>query len=161
MLTLCISVAVTLLDQLSKFFIHCRFILGDRRTVIPGLFDLSYVQNTGAAWGMLKGLSHWLVALSVVILVVLIVFRRRFIKNTWPYRAAMGLMIGGIAGNLIDRVKWGYVIDFLDFYWGRHHFPAFNLADSAICVGVGLYILAQRLDRPKPAPEGGRSAAAS
>jgi signal peptidase II len=57
----------------------------------------------------------------------------------------MGLILGGIAGNLMDRLRWEYVVDFLDFYWGPHHFPTFNMADTAICTGVGLYILGQFL----------------
>jgi signal peptidase II len=67
---------------------------------------------------------------------------------------AGGLMLGGIVGNLVDRLRLGYVVDFLDFYWGRHHFPAFNVADSAICTGVGLYILSQFLFARRRTQEG-------
>ena len=155
MLTLCVSFVVALLDQLTKVVVLKSFVLGERREVIQGLFDLRYVQNTGAAWGMLQGLSHWLVALSILMLVVIVVFRRHFIKSNVWYRLAMGLMIGGIWGNLIDRVRLGYVVDFLDFFWKLHHFPAFNLADSAICTGVGLYVLLQLIEKPVRSDDAG------
>jgi signal peptidase II len=150
MLMLCTSVLVTVLDQITKTLVRGHIPLNERRPVIPGTFDLSYVQNTDAAYGMLQGLSHWLVVLSIVMLIGLVVFRRYFIRDARIYRLAVGLMVGGIVGNLIDRVKWGYVIDFLHFYWRTHSFPDFNVADSAICVGVGLYILAQMREKPQP-----------
>ncbi len=92
---------------------------------------------------MLQGLNHWLVALSIVMLAVLIIFRRHFITDSRLSKIAAGLIIGGIIGNLIDRLRNGHVVDFLDFYWGAHAFPAFNIADSAICVGVALYMIFQ------------------
>jgi signal peptidase II len=117
--------------------------------VVPGLFNISHVRNTGAAWGMMQGFNVGLVVLSVVMLVVLIGFRRHFISDTRLYRVIVGLMIGGILGNLMDRLRLGFVVDFLDFYWQTHHFPSFNVADSAICTGVGLYLLLQFLSSKK------------
>lgn len=147
MLILWLSFAIAVLDQATKYLVQCRFHVGDFVPVIPRLFDLHYVRNTGAAWGMFSGFSHWLVLVSVVMLIVLVVFRRWIMSDSTAHRFATALMIGGIVGNLVDRVRLGYVVDFLDFYWlerlGPHHFPAFNVADSAICVGVGLYILTQ------------------
>ena len=147
MLILWLSFAIAVLDQTTKYLIQSRFYVGDFVPVIPRLLDLHYVRNTGAAWGMLSGFSHWLVLVSVVMLLVLVVFRRWIMTDSTVHRCATALMIGGIVGNLVDRVRLGYVVDFLDFYWlerlGPHHFPAFNVADSAICVGVGLYILTQ------------------
>ena len=143
---LCVAVAVGAADQVTKLLVMRRLVLGDGIPLIPGFFSLSYVQNTGAAWGMLQGLNDWLVLLSVLMLVVIIVFRKHFVTEALSHRVAMGLMIGGIAGNMMDRLRLGFVVDFLDFYWrSSPHFPAFNVADAAICTGVGLYILSQIL----------------
>lgn len=141
MLTLVLSGLVVVLDQITKHAVRSRFALGDGVEVLPGWFDLRYVQNTGAAWGMFQGRSHWLVVLSVVMLVVLIRYRRTLISQSLCGRLALALIGAGIVGNLLDRVMFGYVVDFLDFYWAAHHFPAFNVADSAICTGAGLYML--------------------
>lgn len=145
MLVLCASVAVAVLDQVSKSVIRANLFLSEDRPVIPHFFSLSHVRNTGAAWGMMQGLNHWLVLLSVVMLAVIVIFRRHFLTDSLVHRISMGLMLGGIAGNVIDRIRLGYVVDFLDFYWRGHHFPSFNVADSAICVGVSVYILTQVL----------------
>jgi signal peptidase II len=81
------------------------------------------------------------VAVSAIVLVLLICFRRSFLTDSLIHRLSLALMLGGIAGNLFDRIRLQYVVDFLDFYWENHHFPAFNVADSSICIGVGLYLL--------------------
>lgn len=141
MLVLLLSVAIILLDQATKQWVTMRFYLGESLPVISGCFSLTYVRNTGAAWGMLGGLNGLLVSLSVIVLLVLVFFRRSFLTDSLIHRLSLALMIGGIVGNLLDRVRLQYVVDFLDFYWLTHHFPAFNVADSAICVGVGLYMV--------------------
>lgn len=147
MLILWLSFLVAFLDQATKYLVQQRFHVGDFVQIIPRLLDFHYIRNTGAAWGMFAGFSHWLVVVSLVMLVVLVVFRRSIMTDSLVHRCATALMIGGIVGNLVDRVRLGYVVDFVDFYWleraSRHHFPAFNVADSAICIGVGLYILTQ------------------
>ena len=142
MLILFLSFSVALLDQVTKHLIRQNLLTG-HVTVIPGFFDLSYVQNTGAAWGIMQGLNSWLVILSLIMLAMLIIFRRSILQDTIVHRIATGLMIGGIIGNLVDRLRLGYVVDFLHFFWRDHHFPSFNVADSAICVGVALYIITQ------------------
>jgi signal peptidase II len=146
-LILWLSFAIAVLDQATKYLVQRQFHVGDFVQVIPRVLDFHYIRNTGAAWGMLSGFSHVLVLVSLVMLVVLVVFRRSIMTDSLVHRCATALMIGGIVGNLVDRVRLGYVVDFIDFYWldraGPHHFPAFNIADSAICVGVGLYILTQ------------------
>lgn len=152
MLVLSITSLIVLADQITKHLarLHLR---GNAITVVSGFMDLRFVQNTGAAWGMFRGLSGWLVALSVAMLAMLVVFRRHLLADTLLHRVTMGLMVGGILGNMIDRVRLSYVVDFLDFYWRGHHFPAFNIADSAICIGVTLYI-ASNLMGMRPALEG-------
>jgi signal peptidase II len=140
---LCISFAIALLDQLAKHVVQANLRLGEGVTVVSGLLDMHYVQNTGAAWGILRGTGVWLIALSIAMLLVLISYRRHFAPECATSRIAAGLLAGGIVGNLIDRIRLGYVVDFIDFYWRGHHFPAFNVADSAICIGVGLYMIMQ------------------
>ena len=143
MLPLGIAFLVVLLDQLTKYLVRSHFALHEAVTVIPGLFDLRYIRNTGAAWGILPDATIWLALLSVVMLVVIVVFRTSLMAGGRLDTVGLGLICGGIIGNLIDRVWLKYVVDFLDFYWRDHHFPAFNVADSAICVGVFFYIAVQ------------------
>jgi signal peptidase II len=140
---LLLSFVVALADQGTKYLAR-RHLPGNPIDVSADFFCLRFVRNTGAAWGILQGLNDWLVVLSFLMLACLIVFRRSLLTDTRLHRAATGLMIGGIAGNLVDRVRLGYVVDFIDLHWRQGwHFPAFNVADSAICVGVGLYMISQ------------------
>lgn len=154
MLPLLILVVIVVSDQATKEWVRSAFMLGESREIIAGFFSLTYVRNTGAAWGMLGGYNMWLAGLSVVMLVIMVLFRRSFLSDTTLHRVALGLMLGGIVGNLLDRVRLNFVTDFLDFYLGTHHWPAFNIADAAICTGVGLYILtSSRSPAPaEPAP---------
>jgi signal peptidase II len=155
MLILCLSFAVALLDQYTKHLVTEKISLGNYIPIIPGFFDLRYIQNTGAAWGILTGLNHWLVAFSLVMMALIVRFRHHLIGPCVLSRVAMGLIVGGITGNLIDRVHLSYVVDFLHFYWGRYQFPAFNVADSAICIGVGLYIFSQMWRNEQPSQPSG------
>ena len=143
MLVLGIALFVGALDQITKILIRKNFDLYEAVTVVPGLFDLRYIRNPGAAWGMFQNGTVWLSLLSVVMLVLLWVFRRSFLGKSLLDKVCLGLICGGIIGNLVDRVFLRYVVDFLDFYWQKHHFPAFNVADSAICIGVFIYIILQ------------------
>lgn len=143
MLVLCVSFAIALLDQWTKNLIRDSLALGDYIPVIPGFFDLRYIQNTGAAWGMLEGRTPWLVLFSVFMLIAVVRYRHHIMDHRIISRCAVGLIIGGITGNLIDRIHLSYVVDFLHFHVGVHQFPAFNVADSAICTGVGLYMISQ------------------
>jgi len=141
MLALLIAAFVTAADQITKFIIRSDYILAESRTVIPGFMDLTYLRNTGAAWGMLGGQNAFLIIFSVVMLALMIFFRKTFLSSALDHRIALGLMSGGILGNLIDRVRLGWVTDFLDFYIKEWHWPAFNIADMAICLGVGIYLI--------------------
>ena len=107
-------------------------------SVIPGLFDLAYVENRGCAWGMCQGAVWPLATFGAVALLFLIWKRRAVFGEAW---VSPCLMYAGILGNVVDRVGRGYVIDMFDFHWGAHHFPCFNLADTYICVAAGLLIL--------------------
>lgn len=141
MLPLLIMVFITVADQVTKEWVRSSFALGESQAVLSGFFSLTYVRNTGAAWGMMGGQNTWLALLSVVMLVVMVWFRKSFLSDRLIHRVTLGLMMGGIMGNLLDRVRLEWVTDFLDFYVGTHHWPAFNIADSAICTGVCLYLL--------------------
>jgi signal peptidase II len=151
MLVLILALVIVWVDQLSKLWVRAAFVYGgEPQAVIPGLFNLSYVRNEGAAWGMLGGQMPILIIVSIVVLILLAVYRRRILNPTLDHRIALGLMVGGICGNLIDRVRVGWVTDFLDFHIGTHHFPSFNVADSAICVAAGLYLLSSFWHKSHP-----------
>lgn len=141
MIPLAITIFIVVADQATKWMVETTFALGESRDVFPGFFNFTYLRNPGAAWGMFGNHNAALTILSLVMLAVIFIFRRSFLSNTWEHRLALGLMAGGIIGNLIDRIKFGYVIDFLDFYVRDWHWPVFNIADSAICVGVGIYMV--------------------
>jgi signal peptidase II len=141
MLPLLVAIVIVIADQLTKEWVRTTYEFERLYPVIRGFFDLTYVRNTGAAWGMFGGQNVGLTALSIVMLVLLVIFRRKFLGDTWDHRLALGLLIGGIVGNLLDRIRLNFVTDFLYFHAGNHYFPAFNVADSAICCGVGIYML--------------------
>jgi signal peptidase II len=136
-----IAVTVAALDQLTKWLVVRLIGPEDSLVVIGGFFNLVNWSNTGAAWGMFQHYNLVLASISLLTVLALFLFRRSFQLDRWSSRMALGLIAGGIVGNLIDRIRVGSVIDFLFFYIGQYHWPAFNVADSAICVGVGLYIL--------------------
>ena len=135
-------VCLVALDQATKWLVRAHFALHESRPVIRGFFNLAYVQNRGAAWGILSGWRYALAALAAVMLAAMCRYRAKVFGDGFLGRASFILLFAGIVGNFIDRTVLGYVVDFLDFHWGVHHFPAFNVADSCICVGVGLYALA-------------------
>lgn len=119
-------------------------------SVIPGLFNLAYVENRGCAWGLLQG-HVWPLAAFGVVALVFLVWKRRSVFGVPGSRlgaVAEPLLYAGVVGNLIDRVFRGYVIDMFDFHWQTSHFPCFNVADTFICVSVGLLLLASLLAPP-------------
>jgi len=139
------------LDQTSKQ-LALQWIPSDQPVdVIPGFFKLSLITNTGAAWGIMRDHGFWLTLLAIMVLLMLLAARRHFTHTGILPRIALGLLLGGIGGNLADRLMHGYVVDFLDFYIGSRHWPAFNVADSAICSGVALYLFDSFRRRPAPA----------
>lgn len=148
------------LDQITKSAIMNHFHLGETLPVIQNYFNITYVQNKGAAFGILNQapesfrVPFFIIVPLLALGLMLYIFRRisdRDIKTA----AALSLVISGAIGNLIDRFALGYVVDFLDFHWQwGYHFPAFNVADSAICVGVGLILLDLFLQNPDSAKRG-------
>ena len=107
-------------------------------SVIPNLFQLAYVENRGCAWGLLQGQVWPLAVFGIIALAFLVWKRKTIFGGAW---LAPCLLYAGILGNVIDRLFRGFVIDMLDFHWGVHHFPCFNLADSFICIAAGLLVL--------------------
>jgi len=143
--TLVLSLVIVVLDQVTKHAIRYSFSPGESKAVISSLFDLTYMRNTGAVWGSLQRQNEWLAIVSIAVLILMALFHRYLAGGRMVFAAAMGFIMGGIIGNLIDRVKLGWVTDFLDFYWNTSHWPSFNIADSAICIGVGLYLFTSLL----------------
>jgi signal peptidase II len=136
-----IAAGIGVADQLTKILIVRWLGLGESWPVIPGFFHLVNWRNTGAAWGMFQDSNLVLAIISVITLLVLWFFRRSLQLDHAGNAIATGLIAGGIVGNLADRLRVGHVIDFLDFQMAGYHWPAFNVADSAICIGVSLYVL--------------------
>jgi len=129
------------LDQLTKIVIDRSMPLHHSIPLIDGLFNLTYVRNTGAAFGIFAG-SHeafrlpFLISVSVLAIGFIFIMLRRLREGENGLISALSLILGGAIGNLIDRIVYGEVIDFLDVYWSNYHWPAFNVADSCITVGV-------------------------
>lgn len=141
-----IAALVVVIDQATKWLIRSRFNLYDELAVIPGLLNITRVHNTGAAYGLLDNtdLPGKAVILSIVAaaaLAGLAIYAATLPVTQRLTRLGLAFIIGGAAGNLIDRVYLGYVVDFVDFYSGGWHFWAFNVADAAITAGVVLMIL--------------------
>lgn len=142
-----ITPVIIALDQFTKYLVVQRFRLGETIPVLSGFFNFTYIRNTGAAFGIFAQ-SHpsfripFFVAVPLIALGAIGYIFKKIHGSDLKLSSALSLVIGGAIGNLIDRVQLGYVVDFLDFHWSyQYHFPAFNIADSAICVGVGILML--------------------
>jgi len=140
-----VILVVICLDQVSKFWVMHHFVLHESRVVIPHFFNLTYITNNGAAFSMLAGQpALWrqvfFLCTASVALVLIGIAHRSYGRRSLYYTMALSLIAGGAIGNMIDRIRFGFVIDFLDVYIGSHHWPTFNIADSAITVGVTLFI---------------------
>jgi len=139
-----IAVAGLVLDQATKIYIHKSMQLYQSIPVIDGLFNLFYIRNKGAAFSFLANASWRLpffIAISLVASLVILVAFGRLRGDQKLAQVSLAMIFSGALGNLIDRVRLGEVIDFLDVFWKSHHWPAFNVADSLICVGVTLLAL--------------------
>jgi signal peptidase II len=149
---------VIILDQLTKWIVSSLIEVGSERMVVPGFFKLVHWGNTGAAWSLFRGNNLLLAAIAIAALAILYFSRHHFDVRSRLSQVAFGLICGGIVGNLIDRLRVDHVVDFLYFYiqtraGGEAGFPAFNIADSAICTGVGLvFILTLKTERKPVQP---------
>jgi signal peptidase II len=147
-----VAAAVVALDRATKWLVETYVSTMDTYRVIPGFFDIVHSQNRGVAFGIFNdSTSEWRTTLLIILSVAAVLFVSAMLWR--PQRLdrlslwALSLILGGAAGNVVDRIAWGRVTDFLEFYIGDYHWPTFNVADSAIVVGSGLLLL--ELLRPK------------
>jgi lipoprotein signal peptidase len=139
-----VAAVIVVADQLSKLWVAGRLDLYQRIELLP-FFNLTHVHNTGAAFSFLADAGGWQRWFFLILAVVISLFIGRYLwrldkRDQWQ-SAGLSLILGGALGNFIDRARLGYVIDFLDFYFQQWHWPAFNIADSAITIGVALLII--------------------
>lgn len=144
----CLIIIVTVaVDQITKMYIHSNFQYGESHNIIPNFFNLTYVRNTGAAFGIFRDSAEQfrhIFFLAIPPIAVLIILGYLKATPEWDKIQIWSLsaIAGGALGNYVDRIKYGYVIDFLDFHYKEtYHYPSFNIADSAIVVGVGILFL--------------------
>ncbi len=141
---------VVLLDQITKAIISHRLNLNQTIGVMAGFFNIVYIKNPGAAFGLFRGWGSmrdiFLVIVTLLALIIIIYIYRKTTERL--LRFSLSLIAGGAIGNLIDRVRFGEVVDFLDFYIGKYHWPAFNIADSAITVGVFIAVVELYFKKP-------------
>ncbi len=136
-----VTVLVLVIDQATKVYIDRTMQLYQSIPVVNGLFSITYMRNKGAAFSFLSSFDYRLpffILVSLVAVVAILVAYRKLRDDQRFAALSLSLILSGAVGNLIDRVRLGEVIDFLDVFWQTHHWPAFNVADSAICVGVAL-----------------------
>ncbi len=153
-LVIAISSLILILDQVTKAWVHGRMALHQSIEIIPNFFRLTYLRNTGAAFGFLAGTPTALrigffILVSAVAIGCILYLMKNLRSSQTPWFAALALVLGGAVGNLIDRLRMGEVIDFLDFHWYAWHWPAFNVADSAITVGV-ILLACQMIGKGSP-----------
>ncbi len=134
--------SVFFFDRITKQMIKSRMIYGESHSILP-FFSLTYLENTGAAFGLGQNQNIFFIGLSILILIVLFVMARKVKDSQLKTKLAFALIVGGALGNLYDRIAQGSVTDFLDFFVGDHHWPAFNVADSAIFVGAVVLAFSQ------------------
>jgi len=139
-----LTLLILVIDQVTKYWVAGSFDYRETLSVLP-FFNITYVHNPGAAFSFLAGQGGWqrwfFTAIASIASIVFLVWMAKTPKNQRLLSIAFALILSGAVGNLIDRVLFGYVIDFLDFHWAGYHFAAFNIADSAIFIGAALMIL--------------------
>ena len=158
---LALSAAVIILDIWTKALVLARIDLHEAIPVIPNFFQLVHVRNTGAAFGIGANADSRLVPLllnagAIAVFCVVVGYAFRSAITDRLLQTGLHLILGGAIGNLLDRFRFGYVVDFLDVYVGNHHWPAFNVADSAICIGIALLFLDMR-KKPEAEAEAGNA----
>ena len=147
---------IVVLDQITKMMVISKFYLHESIDIITGVFNFTYIRNTGAAFGFLAHAPSFIripffVIIPIVALIMIYQLFKKLPADSRWLSSSLGLIVGGAIGNVIDRVRFGYVIDFLDFHWkGMYHYPAFNIADSAICVGVAILMFEMIFKKNSP-----------
>ena len=148
------AAVIVLLDQITKAAIGEKFFIHESHTVINGLFNFVYVMNPGAAFGFLAGASEtfrrfFFIGITVAVILLIIYYMVKSKSQNTLYVISLTLIFAGAVGNLIDRIRYGAVVDFLDFYIHTWHWPAFNVADSAISLGAKLMFWGMIIQRKK------------
>ena len=149
-----LSLAVILVDAWTKWLVSTSIDLHESIPLIPDFLQLVHVRNTGAAFGIGANADSRIVPLllnlgAIGVFFVVVAYAFRAAVTDKVLQTGLHLILGGAIGNLLDRARLGYVIDYVDVYWGPHHWPAFNVADSAICIGIALLFLDMR-KKPEP-----------
>ena len=136
-----VTLICLLIDQVIKVIISCNMKIADSINIITNFFRITYLQNTGAAWSILSGNKIVLILMTIIALFLIYYFllKNKNLKNI-EY-ILYGVLIGGILGNLIDRIRFGYVIDYLDFNFGDYRYPVFNFADICIVISIIIMVL--------------------
>ncbi len=152
-----VGLGTVVLDQVTKLYIMGAMRLHETIPIVPNLFSLTYIRNPGAAFGILASSSSlfrliFFGVMSVFALGLLLTIFFRLQDDDWVGQVFISGILGGAIGNLLDRVRYGEVIDFLDFYVDAYHWPAFNVADTAISLGVGFLILHFAFEKKEPEP---------
>lgn len=155
------SLSIILFDQITKYWIVRDFYLHESVPVFKDFFHITYIRNVGAAFGILSKADPsfrvpFFFIVPVLALGMILWAYHKLPTQSRFHSTGLGLIFGGAIGNVIDRIQHGFVVDFLDFFWNGNHFPAFNIADSAICVGVGLMML-DLFKKESPTPHASNS----
>ncbi|MRX73327.1 lipoprotein signal peptidase [Bacillus lacus] len=144
-----IALLIIAADQLTKWWIIRNFELGEQRTVIEGFLYITSHRNAGAAWGILQGQMWFFYIITVMVIIGIVYYIEKYAKDQRLLGIALGLLLGGAIGNFIDRVFRKEVVDFVNTYIFTYDFPIFNVADAALCVGVGLLLIQMLLEGRK------------
>jgi len=138
-------------DQFTKIIVRARMPHGAEIPILP-VFSLTHVHNTGIAFGMFQERNVFFIALGICVTGFLIYYALTLLRTDRPSAIAMAVILGGACGNILDRIIYGHVTDFLDFYVGTHHWPVFNIADAAICVGAAFMVFQSFVEWRSVAP---------
>ncbi len=141
-----IALIVILIDQFTKWLVAAKMEIGQSIPIIEDFFYLTSHRNSGAAWGILEGRMFFFYVITIIVIIVIVYYMQRFAKNNALLAVSLSLILGGAIGNFIDRLIRQEVVDFLSFIFGNYHFPIFNVADSALTIGVILVIIATILE---------------
>ena len=141
-----LAFAIIVIDQLTKWWVIANMELRESITVIENFFYITSHRNTGAAWGILAGKMTFFYIITAVVIVVICYYIQKLAKDSTLTGVALGLILGGAIGNFIDRIVHKEVVDFFDVYLGSYNYPIFNIADSALVVGVILVLIATLLE---------------
>lgn len=144
-----IALVIILLDQWTKWLIIVNMEIGESISIIDGFFYLTSHRNSGAAWGILQGQMTFFYIVTVIFIAVAVYYMHKYARENKPLGISLGLILGGAIGNFIDRLFRQEVVDFLDFYIFNYNFPIFNIADSALTIGVIFIIIVTILDERK------------